>query len=190
MNEIDKLSTQLFEEAKRFLEIAVATNSGDAATDAYAHAALLLGFSSLEAHLNAIAEELAMRPNLGVLDTSILTEREFSLDKGQFQMSQRLKMYRLEDRLTYILANFSLSGPQFPTASLWWPKLKAGIDLRNQLVHPKASVQVDTTAVTMALTAILDCLNALYQGVYARPFPPHKRRLQSVLEFLGATTAE
>lgn len=183
MNEIDQLSTQLFEEAKRFLEIATAVNGDSAAKDAYAHAALLLGFSSLEAHLNAVAEELAIRPNLGVLDRSILTEREFALDKGRFQINQRLKMYRLEDRLSHILANFSLSAPQSPITSLWWANLKAGIDLRNHLVHPKAGVRVDTSEVATALKAILDCLNALYQGVYARPFPPHKRGLQSVFTF-------
>lgn len=183
MNEIDKLSTQLFEEAKRFLEIADAMVSDLAAKDAYAHAALLLGFSSLEAHLNAIAEELAMRPDLGVLDRSILIERDFTIEKGLFQTTNKLKMYRLEDRLSYIFANHSPSETGSPTTSLWWSNLKAGIDLRNQLVHPKVNVQVDTTAVAMALTAILDCLNDLYQGVYSRPFPPHRRGLQSTLTF-------
>lgn len=183
MTEIDKLSTQLFEEAKRFLEHADAKNIGIAAKDAFAHAALLLAFSSLEAHLNAIAEELSVRPNLGVLDKSILMERQFVLEKGRFQVTKGLKMYRLEDRLSYIFANFSLSGSQSPATSSWWPKLKAGIDLRNQLVHPKASLQLDTKVVAVALTAILDCLNALYQAVFGRPFPPHKRALQSVLTF-------
>jgi hypothetical protein len=183
MNEIDQLSTQLFEEAKRFLEKAIAEKGDSSARDAFAHAALLLGFSSLEAHLNAVAEELGMRPSLGVLDKSILTEREFALDEGRFQTTQRLKIYRLEDRLSYILANFSIAGTQPPTSTPWWSKLRTGMDLRNQLVHPKAKVQVDTASVAAALTAILDCLNALYQGVYARPFPPAKRSLQSVLTF-------
>lgn len=183
MNEIDVLSTQLFEEAKRFLEIAN-TKAGDlAARDAYAHAALLLGFSSLEAHLNAVAAELAIRPSLDALDVSILIEREIKLDEGRFQTTQKLKMYRLEDRLSYILANHSPYGTKSPTTSLWWSNLKTGIELRNQLVHPKKEVQVSTTAVATALTAILDCLNDLYRGVYDRPFPPHRRLLQSVLTF-------
>lgn len=183
MNEIDRLSNELFEQAKRFLEKAIAASTDSAARDAYAHAALLLGFSSLEAHLNAVAEELSARPNLGVLDLSILTERDFTLDDGRFQTTQRLKMYRLEDRLLYILANFSPSGSQSPTKSPWWQKLKAGIDLRNQLVHPKAKVQVENAAVASALTAILDCLDTLYQAVFTRPFPAYKRGLQSVLSY-------
>lgn len=183
MNEIDRLSNELLEEAKRFLEKAQLASNGSADRGAYAHAAILLGFSALEAHLNAVAEELAARPNLGVLDRSILTEREFTLDDGRYQVTQRLKMYRLEDRLLYIVANFSPSGSQSPTTSAWWHKLKAGIDLRNQLVHPKTRVQVDTAAVGSALTAILECLDTVYQAVFSRPFPPLKRGLQSVLSF-------
>lgn len=183
MNEIDRLSNDLLEEAKRFLEKAMLASAGSTDRGAYAHAALLLCFSALEAYLNAVADELAARPNLGVLDRSILTERDFTLDDGRFQVTQRFKMYRLEDRLLYIVANFSPSGSQSPTTSPWWQKLKAGIDLRNQLVHPKAKVQVDPAAVANALTAILECLDTVYQAVFLRPFPPSKRGLQSVLSF-------
>lgn len=183
MNDFDRLSSNLFEEAKRFLEKATNASGDLAARGAYAHAALLLGFSSLEAHVNAVAEELAERPHLGVLDISILTERDYALDSGLFQATQKLKMYRLEDRLLYIFANFSVLGSPAPTSALWWPKLKAGTDLRNQLVHPKANVAVEPAQVECALLAILECLNSLYLAVFSRPFPPHKRGLQSVLSF-------
>lgn len=183
MNEIDKLSTQLLEEAKRFLEIAAAKNGDIAAQDAYLHAALLLGFSSLEAHVNAIAEELVMRTGLGVLDKSILVERDFKLKNGQFQLNEQLKIYRLEDRLLFIFANFPPAGCQQPTNDPWWSKLKDGMTLRNQLVHPKASVKVDLTAVSASLTAIIECLDALYGVVFSRPFPPRNRGLDSTLTF-------
>lgn len=183
MSEIDLLSTQLFEEAKRFLEKANEMESDTAAMSAFAHAALLLGFSSLEAHLNAVAEELTLRPNLSVLDRSILTEREFGLVDGQFQTKLGLKMYRLEDRLTHILVNFSTPSSSSPTTLEWWPGLKSGITLRNGLVHPKEKLRIDGKAVAVALQAILDCLSSLYQRVYGRPFPPGNRALQSMLTF-------
>ena len=125
-----------------------------------------------------------MRPGLGVLDMSIMTECDFRLENGHFELSQRLKMYRLEDRLSYIFANFSQSpSPGLPNGSSWWGQLKMGIKLRNQLVHPKTRVQVNEVAVATALTAILDCLDALYREIYARPFPPFKRVLNSALTF-------
>ena len=183
MNEIDQLSTQLFEEAKRFLEKASAESEGSVARDAYAHAALLLGFSSLEAHVNAIADELTLRSNLDVLDKSILTEREVVLQDGRFELTNKLKIYRFEDRVAHILANFSGADRQISGKPIWWASLKTGIDLRNQLVHPKANIVITTAAVSSALQAVLECLNALYVTIYGRPLPMFKRGLQSTLAF-------
>lgn len=182
MNDIDELSTKLLEEAKRFLELADGTDKAPDAIDAYFHAALLLGFSSLEAHVNAVAEELAIRPTLSVLDRSILNEREIRLVDGCFQLTDQLKIYRLEDRLRFIFATFSAAGYQ-PITFTWWAELKNGISLRNQLVHPKAGVKVDSKAVSRSLTAIIDCLDALYEAAYSRPFPPRNRGLHSSLSF-------
>src|SRR4030042_1496324 len=57
MNEIDIFASELFEEAKRFLEKAREDENKEG-QKAYLHAALLLGMSSLEAHINAISEEM------------------------------------------------------------------------------------------------------------------------------------
>lgn len=183
MNGIDQLSSQLFEEAKRFLEKASDAGGDEVSSEAYSHAALLLGFSSLEAHMNAIADELTMRSNLSLLDVSILKEQEISLEKGIFEIKNKLKMYRFEDRLMYIFKNFSQGGSFQINSSSWWGDLKAGIDLRNQLVHPKAGVVVNVVKVSLVLTAVLDCLNDLYHQVYGRPFPTHKRGLNSSFSF-------
>ena len=183
MSDIDQLSTQLFEEAKRFLEKAKEAGDEPATRSAYAHAALLLGFSSLEAHLNAISEELTIRPNLSVLDKSILLEREYGLVKGRFQTKPGLKMYRLEDRIDYVLVNFSSAGLPAPQTLDWWVGLKTGITLRNELVHPKDELRIDIAEVAAALKSILGCLSTLYQRVYGRPFPPSNRALDSRLTF-------
>jgi hypothetical protein len=182
LNEIDELSSELFEEARQFLDKA-RSDTTDAGPKAYMHAALLLGFSSLEAHLNAIAEELASRTGLGVLDLSILTEREYVLEDGTFHMTNRLKIFRLEDRLQFIVAKFSQQvGAPIAQAS-WFSQLKTGLALRNQLVHPKGKVIVEVAAVAAALTAILDCLDCVYRRLYGRPFPTYKRGLNSTLHF-------
>jgi hypothetical protein len=183
MNEIDQLSTGLFEEAKRFLEKATAEPERSSARDAYAHAALLLGFSSLESHVNAIAEELTLRSNLDVLDRSILTEREVALQNGRFELTNKLKIYRFEDRVAHILANFSGKDTESSRKQNWWASLMTGIELRNKLVHPKAKVMITTAAVSSALQAVLECLNALYLAIYSRPLPIFKRGLQSTLTF-------
>lgn len=55
-----RLRTQLFEEAKAFLE-KFYSNREDAAAVAYLHAALLLGYCALEAHVNNVAADFADR---------------------------------------------------------------------------------------------------------------------------------
>ncbi len=52
---IDAFATELFEEAKRFLEKAKEADNEEG-KKAFLHAALLVGMSSLEAHINAICE--------------------------------------------------------------------------------------------------------------------------------------
>lgn len=181
MADIEDLSARLWEQAKRFLERAQSESDQDGQS-AFCNAALLLGFCALEAHLNAVAEELAMRTGLGVLDKSILTERDFSLDAGHFGVTNKLKIYRLEDRLSYIFANFTSGGA--PTNQPWWGDVKNGLDLRNRLVHPRSGIRISESIVRRILQAILDCLDALYRGIYKRRhYPAYKRGLDSTLHF-------
>jgi hypothetical protein len=67
--ESDKFSIQLLEEAKRFLERADDSDT----PDAFLHAALLLGFSSLESHLNGVADELKLRKDTTLPDQAVLS---------------------------------------------------------------------------------------------------------------------
>ena len=180
MTDIDDLSVQLLEQAKRFLERAKSEPDQDGQS-AYCNAALLLGFCALEAHLNAVAEELTLRKGLGVLDQSILSERDFSLDAGRFVVTKKLKIYRLEDRLSHIFATFTSSNVL--SAHSWWGNLKVGLELRNRLVHAKSGLRIDEGAVARSLRAILDCLDDLYRGVYRRRYPAHNRGLDSTLRF-------
>jgi hypothetical protein len=178
--DIDAFSVDLFEQAKRFLEKAKETNKQESKAP-LCNAALLLAFSALEAHVNAISEELSLRPALSVLDQSILKETEYQLKNGQFQLTTRLKMYRLEDRIQFILTNFSIPGPS--TDNTWWQQLSSSIKLRNQLVHPKAGLSIVESEVVTCLNAILNCLNFLYLSIFKKPYPSFKRGLNSSLTF-------
>ena len=177
---IDALSVDLFEQAKRFREKSIEIKDENTKIP-FCNAALLLAFSSLEAHVNSIAEELALRPNLGVLKQSILRENEYRLRDGKFELTSKLKMYRLEERIEFILANFSLPGVN--DTSGWEQQLGASIALRNRLVHPKSTVNVTEAEVTACLTAILNCLNYLYLSIFKKPYPSFNRGLHSVLTF-------
>jgi hypothetical protein len=171
MADIDDFATLLFDEAKAFLERAKTARSAEA-RNAHLHASLLVGFCSLEAHLNSIADDFLMRTDLNMLDRSILSEKEIELKNGEYQLTDRLKMFRLEDRIEHLSKTFSAT-PIDKTAAYWAP-FKSAIDLRNNLTHPKKPPNIDIDSTERALTAILNVLNTLYQNIYRRPHPSYR----------------
>ena len=101
----DDFATLLFEEAKAFLEKYRSHREVGTAV-AYLHAALLLSYGALEAHINNVAADFADRPDLTVLQRSILQERDIALKSGQFELTNAPKMFRLEDRFEFLYRLF------------------------------------------------------------------------------------
>ena len=178
MPNIDSFSSRLFEEAKRFLEKGKEI-SGDGQI-AFFHAAILLGFSALEAHVNAIADEQLLRKDLGLHDQSILTEKEVRFKNGSFELGD-LKMYRLQDRIEFLCQRFGKGG--LDKRASYWSGLLEAINLRNRLTHPKDDTEVSRKAVETALMAILELINAFYTDIYGKPYPALRRRLDSNMDF-------
>jgi|SRR6266550_4748647 hypothetical protein len=177
---IDEFASSLLEEAKRFLE--KATGGADASgAAAYLHAALMLGFCALEAHVNGIADDFArVRSDLSLADKGILLEKELRLEHGEFRLSG-LRMYRLEDRILFLHQKFGRA-PLDRTAPAWGELLSA-MDLRNQLTHPRRVPTITAGQVERALRAIIDVIDALFRGIYNRPLPAAGHGLQSKLVF-------
>lgn len=181
MAAIDSYAVILFEQAKRFLEKAKQLDAADEGHQAFLTSGILIGVAALEAHLNAVADELLVQPKLTVLDQSILRERDFGLKSGIFELTDRLKMYRIEDRLQFLFARFTkLSNP---VSEPWWQGVAQALDTRNKIVHAKDALILSEPAVRRALQAILDCVNALYRGIYRRALPAYARGLNSKLSF-------
>jgi hypothetical protein len=178
MSGIDAFAAQLLEEAKWHLESARSAGSAETKA-AFCHAALLVGVSALEAHLNALCDELSLRKSLSVLERSLLLERDYSLSKGEFALTNKLKMYRLLERLEFVFVRFTKAAT--PPSDAWWTQVQEAISLRNDIVHPKKAASVSESAVERALTAILACLNALYLGVFRKKHPAFGRGLDSHL---------
>jgi hypothetical protein len=175
----DDFATQLFEEAKAFLE-KFCTNREDGAAVAYLHAALLLGYCSLEAHVNNVAADFADRSEFDTLEKSILTERDVALKDGEFTLTRTLKFYRLEERFEFLCRRFQ--EPSLDKSETWWNHLKAGLEIRNAVTHPRTPRKVTEKDVTDALNAILEAVDVLFQAVYKKPYPGKGRRLESRLE--------
>lgn len=180
MAEVDQLSRTLIEEAKRFLEKATEETAPDG-KQAYLHAALVLGFSSFEAHINSIAEDFLVRSELTVIEKSILAEKDYRLQEGQFEINESLKMYRLTERIEFIYRRFS--GQPIDRTQPWWSRLKEGLAARNELSHPKQHTEITEELVDRSLQTILEALDAIYSAIYAKPYPLRKRGLTSTMTF-------
>ena len=176
----DDFATLLFEEAKAFRERYLAHREEDAAV-ACLHAALLLGYCALEAHINNIAADFADRPEMTILAQGILQERGVTLKNGQFELTSTLKIFRLEDRFEFIYRRFRKQS--LNRADPWWGHLKAGLDIRNGITHPRSPRTVTEKDVTDSLNAVLEAIDVLFQAVYKKPYPGKGRRLDSLLEF-------
>jgi hypothetical protein len=178
--DFDLFANQLLEEAKRFVE--KAKESSDViAKAANLHAALMLSFCALEAHLNSIADEFSIQKDLSVHEKGMLLERGVRLEEGIFQLHSGLKMQRLEDRIQFLHAKFS--GKPVDRSSDWWGQLAEAIALRNRLTHAKTVPNITEDAVRNAIKAIIFALDALYQAIYRRKFPPASKGLQSLYTF-------
>lgn len=175
----DDFATLLFEEAKAFLERYRSDREKDAAV-AYLHAALLLGYCALEAHINNVAADFAERSELTILEQTILQERGVELNNGQFELTHTLKMFRLEDRFEFLYRRFQKQ--PLNKADAWWGLLKAGLDIRNAITHPHTPRTVTEKEVTDSLNAVLEAIDILFQAVFQRPYPGKGRRLDSLLE--------
>jgi hypothetical protein len=179
LSAIDEFAESLLEEAKRFLEKAREAQT-DAARNAYLHAALMLGFCALEAHVNAIADELAIRPEFSVHERALLLEQDVRLEYGEFK-SSGLRMVRLDDRILFL--HLRISGKALDRSAQWWGNLMAATTLRNQLTHPKGAPPITIDAVSRAIEAIIACLDVVYRAVYNRSFPLTNLGVQSTFSF-------
>lgn len=185
MQQMDEFASSLLEESKRFWEKAKeeARDNGDVtASNAYLHASLLLAFSALEAHVNAISDEFGSRPELTVHELGILKEREVRLEKGRFRLQEStLKIFRLEDRIELLYAKFS--GSDLDYLSPWWGRLKEATKLRNQLTHPKNTVTISADSVGQSVRTIIETIDALYRAIYGTGLPVAGMQLDSKLDF-------
>lgn len=179
MADFDQFASSLLEESKRFLEKAVGAEE-KTSQDAFLHASLLLAFSSLEAHVNAISGEFSERPEFAVHEKGLLLEREVRLQDGVFVLAG-LRMSRLEDRILFLHRHFS--GKPLDKAVAWWAQLSNAIEIRNKLTHPKAVQPLTAKNVREALSAIIASIDTLYNVIYKKNLPAAILALNSKLEF-------
>ena len=179
MSATDEFARQVLEESKFLLELAN-TASEQTKVNSFAHSSLFLAFAALEAHVNCIVDDFSDRPELSVFDRSIFFEKDMELKDGIFELREKLKIYRLEDRIQYIYRYFAKK-PLDKTIGMWG-RFKHGQSLRNNLTHPKGVPTVTTADVERAIVAIIDLIDLLYKAVYSKSYPSKPLGLDSNID--------
>ena len=108
-------------------------------------------------------------------------EKDLRLEKGDFNLTNSLKMSRLTDRIEILYKRYKKI--ELNDSESWWKEIKSGIDLRNKLTHPKEKVTITDESLSKLLQAVLDCLSTIYFAVYKRKFPKANLLLTSKLDF-------
>jgi hypothetical protein len=182
MEDFDKYCISLLEESKRFLEKFLDKSVSTEGKLAFSHSCLLLSVCSLESFINGIVDELLLQKDtFNMIEKAFLLEKKLNLKKGTFEMTDELKMSRLIEKIEILYKKFN------PRKNIvhekWYDNLKFGINLRNQLVHPKASLKITETQLKQLLLSIIDCLDSLFYSIYKIHFPRSNRGLISKMDF-------
>lgn len=179
MADFDLFADQLLEEAKRFLEKA-SESSDRGARAANLHAALMLSFCALEAHVNIITQDFSERREFSPHERGFLLERDVRLENGEFKVQESLRMTKLEERIELLHRTFSVP---IDKSQDWWNQLSAATHLRNELTHAKKVPPVTEEAVRNAVRGVLGAIDALCKAIYRRKFPSAEIGLASRLQF-------
>ena len=144
-----------------------------------------MAISALEACINSISDELLVEPYRGqytIYEQGLLLEKEIRFDKGEFILSNGLKISRITERMEFLYYKFT--GNKLDGTIQWYANLKQSIDIRNKLVHPKENLQINIKQVEMGVGAVVEAINELYKAVYQRKFPAYDRGVSPRLDLI------
>ena len=169
MSDFEAYSDELLLSSKQFLEDAKSLKIKSLQRQRALRASLTHAFFFLEAQINYLAAHFAKSPEFNVLEQSLLSEKDVSLAKGRFVLTDKAKFFRLEDRIEFLLSRFS-SHPE-KAKGTWFSDLKSSISVRNRLVHPREAHTLEFSEVERTILSVLGCLSALYDAIFGKKFP-------------------
>lgn len=181
MTDFDIFCNTLLEESKLFLEKAKKSKTKEEES-CYLHASLMLCSSALEAFINGISDDFADSKKFSLLEKAMMLEKEIEFTKGKFNLTDKLKIFRLNDRVEFLYCKFKKTHIDKDN-SKWWANLQNGLNLRNKLIHPKENVTVTIKLIELTIQATIDCIDELFKIIYKKGLPSLSMGLESKLNF-------
>lgn len=180
MSAFDNFCNELLEQSKRFNEKSKSETKPEGKV-AYQHASLLLAICALEAYVNGISEEITLAKFFPIHEKGVLLEKEIKLEKGEWIITNSLKISRLTDKIELLYKRHTRA--ELSDTHSWWITLKNGINFRNKLTHPKDQVKLSDAENEKIIQAVIECVSILYKAVYKRQFPKSNFSVVSKFDF-------
>lgn len=178
MSDFIEYSRSVMEAAKGFRTHALSISEGEV-KQAFLRASLLHACSFLEAHLNYMAEHFTENTMFSLHEKGVLLEREVRFEGGTFQLSNKLKISRITDRIDLLLSKCSKN--PIEDKAEWYAELARTLRSRNSLVHPKDTHSLSESDVQLALNCVLKAADSLYRVVFKKGLPYAKKGIEGGL---------
>lgn len=138
-----------------------------------------LSFSFMEGTLTYLFDHFAGAKQFSIFEQAVMSEKDVKIADG-VPILQGTRYRSIEERLQFLFWRFSYK--ELDTSVAWWPKLRAAIDTRNQIMHPKGALSLSAKDAENCLRAVIDATNALFVTVFNRPWPKANRGLDTPVE--------
>jgi hypothetical protein len=112
-------------------------------------------------------------------EKGVLLEREVRFEGGTFQLSNKLKISRITDRIDLLLSKCSKN--PIEDKAEWYAELARTLRSRNSLVHPKDTHSLSDSDVQLALNCVLKAADSLYRVVFKKGLPYAKKGIEGGL---------
>lgn len=145
-------------------------NSRDAKR--YYRVSIFCAMSAIEAFVNYVGDAFAESASLEPYEIAFLTDRQFAIVKGKFEVLEKIEYHRLEDKLKFLFYKF-VPKSQFEKTPSWSNLIKFK-KFRDSLTHPRqdedeTELKEYETVTARGISSVIEIINHLCKGIFKKP---------------------
>lgn len=138
----------------------------------YYRVSVFCAMSAIEAFVNYVGDAFAQSGSLEPFEIALLTDRQFALKGGKFDVLDKMEYHRLEDKLRFLFCKFT---PNFEFEKIpSWSRLIEFKRFRDSLTHPRqdedeTKLEEYKTKTVKGISSVIEIMNHLCKGVFNKP---------------------
>jgi hypothetical protein len=137
----------------------------------YYRGSVFYALSCMEAFINHISDTLEKSGKMDEFEISFLMDLNIYFDTNNFKRKNKIEFHKLEDKIKFLIKKFD-KGFDFNIKE--WSNFKEFKDFRNNLVHPKQSLDEFKTEdykekIRDGLSSIIFFMNVIVKAIFNKP---------------------